>query len=185
MTLQFADGEVFCQGACRYLAKPAATGDSYIRPFLSIAVEGQTIEVAVDTGGFFLILHPEIAELIGLLPENGEPLDALIIRGQRSPGHLHRTTMTLEAQRGDTFDVEVTALVPTGNWDYPNFLRWPFCLERLRFAFEPDVYDPAIGWFHFGALDMAQTEERLNPHGGEKADVEKSKSNPVTPPPTP
>lgn len=155
MTLQFADGTPFSQGACRYQAKPAATGDTYIRPFLSVKVEGQPIEVAVDTGGFFLIIHPELAELIGLISEDGEPLDALIIRGQRVPGHLHRANMALEAEQGDTFDVEVTVLVPQGDWDYPNFLGWPFCLERLRFAFAPDVYDSSNGWFHFGALDAS------------------------------
>lgn len=122
MTLNFADGTAFSQGACRYTAKPAASGDTYVQPFLSISVEGQPIEVAVDTGGFFLILHPEIAELVGLNALDGEPLDALIIRGQKVPGHLHRATLTLEAQQGDRFEVEVTALVPDGDWDFPNFL---------------------------------------------------------------
>ena len=155
MTLAFADGTSFSRGACRYLAHPASPGDTYIRPFLSIVVEGQPLEANVDTGGFFLIINPEIAELVGLSPDNGEPLNALIIRGTRTPGHLHRVTMTLEAQRGEPLDVEVTALVPEGEWDYPNFLGWPFCLERLRFAFDPNAADPADGWFHFGALDEA------------------------------
>ena len=152
MTLSFTDGSSFALGACRYMARRAASGNIYVRPFLSIAVEGQYIEAAIDTGGFFLILNPEIGDLLMLEPNNGEHFDNRV-PGVSYKGCLHRVELTLVAERGESFDVEVTAFVPEGFGDFPNFLGWALCLERFRFAFEPDAIDPTDGWFHFGPID--------------------------------
>lgn len=152
MALFLEDGSPFSCGACHYFAQPAAPGDSFIRPFLSIFVEGYPLQAAVDTGGFFLILSPKIAGLIGLIAEEGEHFNNLVFRGMRTTGHLHRVTVTFDAEYGEPFNVDVTALVPEGEWRYPNFLGWPFCLEKLRFAFDPNPNDPTDGQFHFGPL---------------------------------
>lgn len=154
MTLQFTDGRAFARGACRFQARPATSRDVYVRPFLAMSVEGQLLDAALDTGGFFLILNAELAELLSLHPSDGEPFSGLLIRGVSYNGHSHRVTLTLEAERGDSFDVEVIAFVPIHFGDYPNFIGWSLCLERFRFAFEPNASDPTDGWFHFGPIDQ-------------------------------
>ena len=151
MLLNFYDGNVFSCGACRYLSR--RVGSKYERPFLAIEVNGLEINAAVDTGGFFLILDPDIARDCGLVPEDGENFDELELRGQRYRGKMHRVTIKFSAQEGEHLEIDVVAYVPLGFYNAPNFLGWPLCLERLRFAFEPSAADPRVGWFHFGALD--------------------------------
>lgn len=154
MTLQFEDGRTFAHGACGYEARLGAPYDVYPRPFLTIRVEGHRFDAVLDTGGFFLILKPEVAEHINLQPADGALFEGMGIRGGSYDGHMHPVTLTLEGERGDTFDIEVTAFVPIDFPDrHPNFLGWPLCLERFRFALEPNPSDPTNGWFHFGPID--------------------------------
>ena len=152
MTLAFNDGSSFSCGACRYFLKPAAPGDTYLRPFIDITVAGRSVEASFDTGGFFLILNSQIAELLSLRHDDGES-ETLQIRGVLAKGHLHRVTMTLEADWGESRDFDITAFVPDNLLNIPNLLGWTGCLERLRFAFDPNASESADGWFHFGPLD--------------------------------
>ena len=153
MLLHFSDRSPFSSGACHYLSRRAAPGNHYERPFLSVSVDGHEFDAAVDTGGFFLILDPDLARSMGVEPEQGVDFDGLQLRGVTYRGRLHRVPIKLEAEHGESLEVSVTAFVPFGYYNAPNFLGWPLCLERFRFAFEPSASDPREGWFHFGAID--------------------------------
>ena len=151
MLLNFSDNRSFSCGACRYLS--FRVGNLYERPFLNVQIGDVEFDAAVDTGGFFLILDPDTARDCGLVPEDGEDFDELELRGYRYQGKMHRATIKLFAEEGEDLEIDVVAYVPLGFYNAPNFLGWPLCLERLRFAFEPSAADPRDGWFHFGPLD--------------------------------
>jgi len=153
MLLRFSDGTAFTSGACHYISRPAALGNRYVRPFLTVRVGDYAFDAAVDTGGFFLILTPDAASSIQLNPAYGDPFVGLFLRGETYSGSLHRVELIIPAEHGETLTIEVTAFVPDREFDGPPFLGWPLCLERFRFAFQPSVGDPYDEWFHFGPLD--------------------------------
>lgn len=153
MLLHFSDSTAFSSGACRYLARTAARGNLWERPFLTVSIGDNSFDAAVDTGGFFLILDPDLAREFGIDPKEGCEFGGLELRGSSYKGKLHRVPIVLHAEQGESLEVEVTAFVPVGPYNAPNFLGWPLCLEKFRFAFEPSASDPREGWFHFGALD--------------------------------
>ncbi|MBN1484372.1 MAG: hypothetical protein JXA37_06580 [Chloroflexia bacterium] len=73
------------------------------------------------------------------------------IRDRTYQGELHRLSLVLKAQDGESVALEVTAFLPRlrpgETWNLPPFLGLRGCLERLRFA-----VDPASDTFYFGAL---------------------------------
>jgi hypothetical protein len=150
--LQFATGETFVTGAASYTYRPAIERDTFPRIFIQISIEGIGTDAFLDTGAPFVVCKPEIAEVLGLDPAVGEPLTNYILRDLRLSGHLHRMTVILLAEQGDSLPVDATVFVPeltpAQEWgNYPAVIGLTGFLERIRFA-----VDPSQDQFYFGAL---------------------------------
>jgi hypothetical protein len=151
MSLHFLDGEIFAAGSCTYSYRPATEQDRAARIFVPIQAEEIPTEAVLDTGGVYWVCDPQIAALLGLNPADGLGTAKLGIRGRTFAGVLHRVSLTFLAEQGESCVVEVTAFVPDlhpqDEWKLPSFLGWMGCLERLRFA-----VDPNTDTFHFGSI---------------------------------
>ena len=152
MLLRFEDGRSFAQGACTFLYHPATEEDVTPRIIVAVQIEGLQTETVVDTGGVYLVCDPEIADLLDVDPARGLGIAELNIRGIKVSGSLHRLSLTLLAEQGQSIELEATAFVPrlqpNEPWKLPSFMGLMGCLERLRFA-----VDPSTDTFYFGALD--------------------------------
>lgn len=152
MPLVFHDGQKFATGSVPYSYRPETEHQDIPKLFLQVQLEGQDIEALVDTGGQFFICPPDVAKLLKLHETDSSATEALRIRESRIEGTLHRVTLTLIAEEGESLSVEVTAFVPKASEEYklgpiPSFLGLFCCLERLRFA-----VDPATETFYFGPI---------------------------------
>jgi len=148
--LHFSDGRVFAVGQTPYLDH---FGDTPILPriVVSVRVGDCPVQAVVDTGGAYFICDPAILDWgdIPLGPAEGSA--RLTIRGRKIPGSLHRLGVVLEAEVGKDIEFEVTTFVPElkqdDEWRFPIFLGLQGCLERVRFA-----VDPETNTFYFGPL---------------------------------
>ena len=151
MALYFEDGQSFSQGSCTYLYRPATEEGKTPRILVPVQIEGIETQAMLDTGGVYLICDPQIADLCDLDPSTGLETDSVKSRGNRVAGILHRLSLTLLDEEGQSLELEVTAFVPNlppyQLWDLPSIMGWMGCLERLRFA----VY-PVADMFHFGPV---------------------------------
>ena len=144
-------GEIFASGVLPIQFQPVNAKDSSTRLFIPIELEGFSTMGVVDTGAPYLICAPSMANI--LQPNLGPSLgrEALLIRGVRIGGNLHRVKMNLTAIEGEHLSFEVTAFIPDVDEEawrtLPTFLGLTGCLERLRFAI-----DPIEDRFYFGAL---------------------------------
>lgn len=151
--LFFDNGEPFAIGATLYAYRPVAENETSPRIILPLFLEDFETTGFVDTGGVYLLLSPEVAEDLGLRPEDGIPTAPLLFRGYQLTGTLHRLSLKLPADHGDALTIEVTAFVPQPTpfqiWpkDFPSILGMFNCLDRLRFA-----VDPAESIFYFGEI---------------------------------
>lgn len=152
MLLQFDNGESFAIGACPYSYRPVINTEGSPRIILTVLLENSfSTSAFVDTGGVFVILSPEIAKDLGLDPKDGMPAPSLLWRGDQLQGVLHRISVTLLAEEGDSLTIEATTFVPTlspqQEWqqNFPCILGMSGCLEFLRFA-----VDPVNDRFYFG-----------------------------------
>ncbi len=150
MMLQFADGTPFSHGASRYLYQPAVEGEESLRIFVPIRIGEQRTIAALDTGGAYFVCDPELAAGMGLDAATALMTRGLRVRGMRYEGALHRESLTLVAEKGQSVPIEVTVFVPHltpgQEWHLPSFLGLHGCLERLRFA-----VDPGAEMFYFGS----------------------------------
>ena len=151
--LFFGNGEIFAGGSTPYVYRPANDRETSPRIILPVSIENFETTGFVDTGGVYLLLSPEIADNLGLRPEDGIPTEPLVFRSSRLQGALHRVSLTLPAEQGESLIRDVLAFVPQQTalqeWpsDFPCVLGMLGCLERLRFAI-----DPARDTFYFGEL---------------------------------
>ena len=151
MVLQFADGRPFATGACPYWDQLSPDRTGTPRIIVAVWIGGSQTQAVVDTGGVYLVCDPEIPDLLDLDPSTSLGVAVLNIRGYEYVGDLQRLTVTLPAEEGESFELEVTAFVPRldpgQEWRFPSFLGLQGCLEFLRFA-----VDPGANVFHFGRL---------------------------------
>jgi Aspartyl protease len=143
----FSSGSV----ACRYGSISQASSD--IRIIVPVDFGGIRTEAVIDTGAPYAIVHPEIAQSIGLLPHTSEQGQTINIRGLKFKGHLYRIVMILIADNGFNLKQEVLAFAPdpeeSGWGDLPSFLGIQCCLEFIRFAF--DLTNQENTTFYFGS----------------------------------
>jgi hypothetical protein len=153
MSLQFSDGSPFSSGSCSYERRPATEQETSPRILIQVAIAGVPTYAMVDTGGVYLICHPEFASLLDLrdidLVEEGVPLT--IPRYGRVRGKLYRVSLMLPATDGNSLELGVTAFVPRplthSALPFPPVMGLLGCLENLRFA-----VDPCNDTFYFGTL---------------------------------
>jgi hypothetical protein len=136
-----ASGEPFATGEAPWRARYALAGDGLTRLFVELEIEGLIAAAAVDTGGAYLILHPELAGKLRLDPNTMLHRDRLVIRGITRRGTVHRLPVTIPAVVGESLTFEATAFVPELDdgeiWPLPSYLGWQGCLDRIRFAIDP------------------------------------------------
>ncbi len=153
MLLRFADGSSLASGAMAYNYETVTSHDPTPRIGVSALLGDLQVTAFVDTGGVYFICSPEVARKLGLAPEDSLDSLRLLFRGVSYFGHIHRVALTLPAQVGEEFTVDVTTFVPQlaprSEWpeDFPCILGMSGCLERLRFAI-----DPLTDTFYFGEL---------------------------------
>ncbi|MDH3605006.1 MAG: hypothetical protein OEU26_35870 [Candidatus Tectomicrobia bacterium] len=156
MPLTFPDGQAFATGAAPYGYRSATPQETTPRVVLSVEIEGFKTEAMVDTGGVFLVCHPEVA-LQARLETSDAVSDTLeiLFRGVFVRGRLYRLNLTLVAEIGTTLDFQATVFVPESEdaeqWgEIPSILGMYGCLERIRFAVDPDTET-----FYFGPTASA------------------------------
>lgn len=151
--LRFYNGKPFGGGAASYLYQPISEREEAPRILLSVAIGTLTLSAFVDTGGVYFLCPPQVARRLHIYPEDGFDFQRLLFRGVSHPGSLHRLPLTLIAHQGQLVTIDVTAfvphIVPTVEWPdaFPCILGMSGCLERLRFAIDPET-----DTFYFGAL---------------------------------
>ena len=148
--LRLAHGEIFASGVCPYEDQHPKDPPGNARIVITVEIAGIATQAAIDTGGAFFFLDPE---LIDEMPCEFEPTGRhrINIRGNDLWGTLSRCRITLVAAAGNSQQVEVTVFVPdwdrTRPWMYPSMLGLNGCLEAFRFA-----VDPRTNQFYFGLL---------------------------------
>ena len=140
------NGEVFASGRSRFLDSPGArepTPKIFIKFFPGDAQI--PLLAQLDTGAAWSVLDGEIAEALGFF-EHAGPNVSLSTRSGTVQGKLIRTSLTIVADEGESFEVEATLFV-SRDWAHGNFLGYSGLLERIRFA-----VDPASNDFYFGGI---------------------------------
>lgn len=149
MSLYFDDRSPFCTASSPYAYRPASPFDQSPRIHLAVQIEGFETTAFVDTGGVFLICPPDVARAAGIDTTGGIPATPLLLRSNRIDGVLQRVNLTILAQNGENVIIDATAFVPhpEQEWiqNFPCILGMQGCLERLRFA-----VDPQTDTFYFG-----------------------------------
>lgn len=146
MLILASDRSEFCSGYTTCESKPATAREGFNRLFIPVTVGNTILEAAVDTGGAYLIIDPEIASDLEFDPAEALQTETIAIRGVEYSGSLYRLPIRLDAVDGHGIELEVTAFVPVGEWPLPSFIGWHSCLEWMRFA-----VDIAHERFYFGA----------------------------------
>jgi hypothetical protein len=133
----------FASGMARYADHYSGQYDT-ARIVVHISVGGlPPMEAMVDTGAPWCLLDPGMAELLEeLIHDAGAQSQQLQTRWGPIEGQLHRVTVSLLAEEGNSLEFETTVLVPTlppdTAWDRPNFIGLNNFLSRIRFAMDPN-----------------------------------------------
>lgn len=150
MLLTTANGDPFATGMASYSYRPAIN-DISNRIMLQVSIEGILVEAIVDTGSPYVICPPYLSEVIGFDPATAIESIPYKIRGIDMRGNLYRVNVLFPAEAGDNLSVDATVFVPNQEWqeawgEFPAFIGLTGCLERMRFA-----VDPENDRFYFGS----------------------------------
>lgn len=151
MLLTFANSDPFAIGVTDYLYEPTSR-ETDNRIILLVEIEGVLAPAIVDTGAPYVVCAPDVARRIGIQHDPNLETRRLLIRGITIAGQLHRLRVTFIASEGQSLDVSATVFVPDSAdedsfGDLPSFIGLTGCLERMRFA-----VDPNEDRFYFGPL---------------------------------
>ena len=153
--LQFSDGNAFATSVSPFFigesGQPAAG-----RLLMEVSIEGLRTLAAIDTGGYYFICHPDLAD--DLVPFLTDPLPMgekgearLEIRGRKIKGNLYSLTVELLDIQGDNLRVPATVFIPSLQpeeiWDLPSIIGYQGFLDHFRFG-----VDPEQTFFYFGPL---------------------------------
>lgn len=150
MTLFHRDHTPFASGVIPYSHRPATDYDPTNRIVIQVSIESILTLAVVDTGAPYVVCAPEIAAQLRLSEKSSVQPASLQIRGTKVHGYLHRVTLSLFADEGDSIDIDATAFVPQADeWpaNLPSFMGLDGCMDRMRIAI-----DPARDLFYFGPL---------------------------------
>ncbi len=110
---------------------------------LLLAVTCQIAELPVnipamlDTAAEWCVLPQELVAALGVHAQPEDSWVRLDSRLGRFDGFLARIPITLLADEGPDLTVNATCLI-CPDWPGPMVLGWKGCLERFRFALEPE-----------------------------------------------
>lgn len=152
--LFFQNREPFATGVMDYEFRPVTPNDNNNRIILRVKVENVPALAVMDTGAAYLIIAPAVADRLGFDPTVSLERTVINIRGVNFSGNLYRVDVELAASEGMSTTFQATAFVPDADQEekwgsLPTFLGIESCLERIRFALDPDPDGPK---FYFGAL---------------------------------
>ena len=151
MALKFDNGDVFAPGESTYDDRPATSRETTSRVFVEVIIDHIRTDAMVDTGSVYFLCSPQIANQLHLDDTESLGIENILIRGVNIQGRLHRIPLTIQAEIGESLELEVTAFVPDQSrvdWeDFPCILGFQGCLERIRFAL-----DPHTNTFYFGPV---------------------------------
>lgn len=156
MPLRFADGSAFAIGASPCWLSPVTNQERTPRLHINISINRFRTVAFIDTGGVFLLCPPESAQEIGVSPAESVEETDLVFRGIKLIGQLYRLPVTFPAEVGRSLSQELNVFVPNPlsyqPWqpDFPCVLGLQGCLERIRFA-----VDPEHEMFYFGGFGEA------------------------------
>jgi hypothetical protein len=151
MLLTFDNSDPFATGVTDYFYLPTSR-DIDSRIIIQIEIEGVLASAIVDTGAPYVVCSPDIAKAIGIQHDSSRESIELVIRRFKIKGQLKRLNLTFIASEGQSLDVSATVFVPDESaqesiGDLPSFIGLTGCLERMRFA-----VDPNEDRFYFGPL---------------------------------
>lgn len=151
MLLTTSSGEPFASGMTSYSYRPAIN-DISNRIMLQVEIGGILVEAIVDTGSPYVVCPPYLSDVIGFDPAEAIESIPFIIRGDSIRGKLYRLNVLFPADEGEDIMVDATVFVPDEEWqeswgEHPGYIGLTGCLERMRFA-----VDPENDRFYFGAL---------------------------------
>jgi hypothetical protein len=136
MLLQFTDQTQFASGAASFYNPPGSDDLSKARITVAVEIGGLITTAIVDTGQLYMVLSPELADVIPLGRVEDVGPTELPIEGELVSGRLHRVDLTLfnADADGDDLPLEVLAFVPDSKEPRPSFLGLTSCLDAIRFA---------------------------------------------------
>ncbi len=133
--LRRRDGSVFATGMSSYLDEgpghPGMTAGIHVR----VKFEGVPVIALLDTGASWSVLRADLAQELGLLEQEGEPL-TLSSRVGTIDGQLVSARIALLADDGESVELDSTVFV-SRDWPAGNFIGYSGLLERIKFAIDP------------------------------------------------
>ena len=140
------NGEDFASGVSTYFDEDPSSESNQTSIHVNVVLKGD-IEIPIfarlDPATPWVVLNSEINEQIGL--RAGSPEIELQTAAGFMKGCLERFPIRLEAEQGDSLEIEATLFV-CDDWQRENFLGYSGFLERIRFA-----VDPIGKKFYFGS----------------------------------
>lgn len=104
------------------------------------------VQALFDPGSEWCVLAWEVADLLGYGSEPGLTGAAIETRFGTISGSLERVALRFLAVDGSSLEIDATWFI-SPDWPGPTVLGWRGCLERMRFA-----VDPNDNWFYFAGL---------------------------------
>lgn len=109
-----------------------------------IGGQPDSILALLDTGSQWCVLPSSLAEALGYDSLEGDVVRLHTRYGTLS-GQLDRLLVRFHADQGEGLDLEATWFI-SPDWPGPAVVGWKGCLERFRFALDPEE-----NTFYFGA----------------------------------
>jgi hypothetical protein len=140
------NGETFASGRSRFRDQAPGPSEATAKIFVKVDFSDIDTLAQLDTGAAYSMLEAEVAEALGLLEGDGEPL-TLSTRMGSCRGRLERVSITLPADEGEALDIEAVFFV-SKEWLGKTFLGYTGLLNHIRMAL-----DPGNNHFYFGRLE--------------------------------
>lgn len=152
MLLSFDNGQPFATGRMPYDYPPPGSGEAAVRIVVTITIGSRQTRAILDTASPYVICDPRLIPFIPASPYTILEETLIQIRGTSVHGTLHRLPVTFLATDGDDLQVDATVFLPhpdyAESWgSLPSFIGLTGCLERMRFAIDPNE-----DTFYFGPL---------------------------------
>ena len=106
------------------------------RILIRLDMEDALVFAVVDTAAPWCVFRPEVNDHLEPSLTRIPGRVVLDTRLGRFQGSLHRGSLRILAEEGQSLDVEATVFV-TPDWPGPNFLGYQGFLQRIRFAVVP------------------------------------------------
>ncbi len=147
LAMQFITGMVFYQDHV-----PNEEKHTRIVVGIRIAHFPSSVEAIVDTGAQWCIFDPAFIDPSIIESTTDKiPVEQYLVRGTIYAGKIVRMNVRIEAEYGESPDIDATVFVPLlepgEEWPHPNFIGLEGFLNRIRFA-----VDPAENAFYFGPV---------------------------------